>query len=116
MSTTAPSAHHRRSSPGSRAGRWAVALAGASLAGMAASVVAFALGVESADGFADNWLLTGWGAAVLACAGGSVVAGGLALLRRHDRSWPVVTATVVGALMTALMLQQVAEGLGILTS
>ena len=91
-------------------------LAGTALAGMAASVVAFALGIESADGFTDNWLLTGWGAAVLLSAAGSVVAGGLALVRRHDRSWPVVTATVVGALLTTLMLQQVAEGLGILTS
>jgi hypothetical protein len=93
-----------------------VTLAGIAFAGMAASVAAFALGMERADGFTDNWLVTGWGAAVLASAAGSVVAGGLALLRRHDRAWPVVTATVVGALLTLLMLQQVAEGLGILTS
>lgn len=37
------------------------------------------------------------------------------LIRDHDRSWLVVAGTGLSLVMTALLLQQVAEGLGWLT-
>ena len=113
MSTTPMHTHHGMSwAPESRPGRWATLLAGMSVAGVVLSVVGFATGVvESASSFSDNWLLTGWGVAVLASGAASVVAGSLAITRRHDHSWGVLLATGFGVLVTALMLQQVAEGL-----
>lgn len=73
---------------------------------------AFALGMEHADGFSDKPLLTLAGVAILASGTTSVLTGALALMRHHDHSWLVLSATVVGVLVTALTLQQVAEGLG----
>ena len=100
--------------PASRAGSWAVGLAGLAVAGTVATIIAFALGVERADGFTDtdHWAISLTGAGVLASAAASLAAGIDALVRRHDRAWLVVTAVVVGGLITLLMLQQVAEGLG----
>ena len=105
--------HQGRSwAPESRSGRWTIALAGMSVAGVVLSVVGFATGVvESASSFSDNWLLTGWGVAVLVSGAASVIAGSLAITRRHDHSWGVLLASGFGILVTALMLQQVAEGL-----
>jgi hypothetical protein len=102
--------------PESRSGRWSAAFAGLAAGGVAAVVVAFALGVEPADGFRDNWLLTGTGTAILSCAGAAVGTGTQALVRRHDRSWAVLSAVTVGVVLLALMLQQVAEGLGWLSA
>jgi hypothetical protein len=83
-----------------------------SVAGVVLSVVGFATGVlESASSFSDSWLVTGWGVAILASGAASVVAGSLAMTRRHDHSWEVLLAAVFGILVTALMLQQVVEGL-----
>ena len=93
-------------------GRWTISLAGLALGGTAVRAIAFSLGLEPADSFTDNWLLTGAGAAILASGAASVVTGALAFLRRHDRSWMVLSATGLGVLVTALSLQQVAEGLG----
>lgn len=99
--------------PESRFGKWTIALAGMSVAGVVLSIVGFATGVlESASSFSDNWLLTGWGLAVLASGATSVGAGSLAISRRHDHSWGVLLATGLGILVTALMLQQIVEGLG----
>jgi len=103
-------------SPESRIGKWTLALSGLALGGTVALAVAFSLGLEPADSFSDNWLLTGSGVAILATSAATVVTGALALFRRHDRSWVVLSATVLGLLVTALMLQQVAEGLGLLES
>jgi hypothetical protein len=89
-----------------------VSLAGLALVGTVALAIAFAAGLESADSFSDNWLLSAAGVAILASAAASAATGLLALIRRHDHSWLVVTATGAGVLVTALMLQQVAEGLG----
>ena len=118
MGTTSPSAHHRsRWSPETRPGTWTVTLAGLALAGMLALAAAIGLGaVEPGEGFTDNWFVTGWGVAILVSAAGSLLAGGEAVVRRHDRSWAVLGATVVGALVTAATLMQVAEGLGWLTA
>jgi hypothetical protein len=74
--------------------------------------MAFSAGLEPADSFTDNWLLTAAGGVILASAAASAVAGSWALVRGHDRSWLVVSATGLGVLMTALMVQQVAEGFG----
>jgi len=98
--------------PESRAGTWTLALAGLALGGTVALGVAFSLGLEPAESFGDSWLLTGAGMAILASGAASVVTGTLALARRHDRAWTVLAAALVGLLVTALMLQQVAEGLG----
>ena len=111
---SAPVSMHQGMSwaPESRSGRWTIALAGMSVAGVVLSVVGFATGVvESASSFSDNWLLTGWGVAVLASGATSVVAGSFAISRRHDHSWGALLATGFGILVTALMLQQVVEGL-----
>lgn len=116
MRTTVASNHRVGWSPQSRAGSWALALAGLALGGTVALAVAFALGLEPADGFADNWLLSASGVAVLLSGVGAVVAGVLALVRRHDRSWAVLSATAVGVVVSAATLMQVAEGLGWLSS
>ena len=59
--------HGMRWAPRSHTGRWSVALAAGAVAGIALSIVGFATGVlESASGFSENWLLTGWGLAIAA--------------------------------------------------
>lgn len=113
MNATPWQTHHDMHwSPETRMGRWATSLAGVALGGTVASAIAFSLGMEHADSFTDKPLLTLAGLAILASGATSAVTGLLALVRRHDRSWLVLSATGVGVLITALMLQQVAEGLG----
>lgn len=102
--------------PGSQVGKWAVTLAGLAVGGAVGLTIAFSLGLEPADSFTDNWALTGAGGAILVSGAASLVAGLDALLRRHDRSWLVISAILLGGLVAALMLQQVAEGLGWLAS
>lgn len=98
--------------PDSRIGKWTVALAAGAVAGLVLTGVGFATGVlESAPSFTDNWLLTGWGAAVLVSGAASVVTGALSIVRRHDRSWTVLLATCLGLLVAAVMLNEVAQGL-----
>lgn len=104
--------HGMAGSPGSRTGRWTVALAVASVAGIVLLALAFALGlIETADSFSDNWLLTGWGVAILASGAASVAAGALAVIRHHERSWTVLLAALIGLLTTAVILHEVAQGL-----
>lgn len=118
MSTTAPlKAHHSMGwSPASRLGRWALGLAALAVAGTAALAIPFSTGLEPAESFSDNWLLTVAGLAVLGVALGAVAAGIVALAARHDRSWSVVLATAAGLALAALFLQQLAEGLGWLSA
>ncbi|MFB9728592.1 hypothetical protein [Haloechinothrix salitolerans] len=97
--------------PDSRPGTVAVGLAALVLCGTILLAVGFALGMEPAETFTDNWLLTVAGAVILAGGLAAAVVGAVALVRR-DRSWAVVVATTVGVLVTALLLQQLAEGLG----
>lgn len=104
--------HGTRWAPETRWGTWALSLTGLALGGTAALAIAFSAGLESADSFTDNWMLTAAGVAILASAAASSVTGLLAMIRRHDHSWSVLSATGVGVLLTALSLQQVAEGLG----
>ncbi|HEU4912681.1 MAG TPA: hypothetical protein VFV76_12365 [Actinomycetes bacterium] len=77
-----------------------------------AVAIAFAAGVDTGDSFTDNWFMSLAGVAILASAAVSVVTGSVALIRGHDRSWLVLAGTGLSLLVTALMLQQVAEGLG----
>lgn len=101
--------------PETRLGTWALSLAGVALGGTVALVVAFATGLERGETFSDNWYVTTVGVAILLSAAASVVTGSIARIRRHDHAWSVVAAVVVGALLTASTLQQVAEGLGWMT-
>lgn len=104
--------HRDHWGPRSRAGRWAVGLAVAAVSGIALSIVGFATGVmESASSFSDNWLLTGWGVTVLAVAAAAGVAGAVAVVRDHDRSWSALLATVAGAGVLAVLIREVAQGL-----
>jgi hypothetical protein len=111
---TTPSHAHRGMhwAPETRSGTWALSLAGLALGGTVAIAVAFSAGLEPAESFSDNWLLTAAGIAILASAAASAVTGAIARIRHHDHSWSVLSAAVVGALLTVLTLQQVAEGLG----
>jgi hypothetical protein len=96
----------------SRAGGWALGLTASSITALLLLVLSFATGlVESAEGFTDNWLLTGWAVAILAASVGGLVTGGYAIARRHDSSWGVRAATSAGLLTTAVMLNEVAQGL-----
>lgn len=108
--------HGTHARPDSRLGTWAVALSGLALAGTVALSLALAAGLERGEGFTDNWLVTGVGFAILASATASAVTGLLALVRDHDHSWLVASATVLGMLVMLVTLQQVAEGLGWLSS
>lgn len=113
MSTTPLHSHHSMHwAPETPLGRWTVSLAGLALGGTVALAIAFAAGLEPAESFSDNWLLSATGVAILASAAASAATGLLARFLRHDHSWLVVTATGAGVLVTVLMLQQVAEGLG----
>jgi hypothetical protein len=116
MTTVSKNDHRTPWIPESRLGTWTLALAGLAVGGTVGLSVALAFGLERADSFTDNWIITGSGAAILASAAASVVTGGLAVFRRHDRSWLVMSATAFGILVTALTLQQVGEGLGWLGS
>lgn len=90
----------------------ALSLTGLAVGGTVALAIAFSAGLDSAERFTDDWLLSAAGVAIPASAAAAAATGLLALIRRHDHSWLVVAATAVGVLVTALMLQQVAEGLG----
>ena len=116
MRSTALHTHGAGWAPDSRAGRWSVTLAGLALGGTILLAVAFALGLEPADSFSDDWLLTGAGATILACGAAAVVTGAIAVVRRHDYSLLVAAAVGLGLVPVVLMLQQVAEGLGWLGS
>lgn len=118
MSTAAPLSthHHRGWSPASRLGRWAVGLAGAALTGTVALAVAFSTGLEPAQSFSDNWVLTSVGMGVLALAVAALVTGVVALTARHDRSWGVVVSAVAAGAVTVLLVQQLLEGLGWLSA
>lgn len=117
MNTSTLKTHHGMQwSPETHRGKWTAWLAGFACGGTVALATGFALGMEHADSFSDKPLLTLAGVAILASGATAVVTGALALIRHHDHSWLVVSATLVGGLVTALMLQQVAEGLGWLGS
>ncbi|KRF02913.1 hypothetical protein ASG88_06010 [Nocardioides sp. Soil777] len=119
MRTTVPKTHghHLGWTVETRPGLWAVVLATLALGGTLTLAAAIALGaVEPGQGFTDSWFVTSWGVAILLSGVAALVAGAIAVVRRHERSWTVLTATVIGAVVTAATLMQVAEGLGWLSS
>ena len=59
MSTTPSQIHHdRRWTPETRLGMWALSLTGLAVGGTVALAIAFSAGLESAESFTDNWLLS----------------------------------------------------------
>jgi hypothetical protein len=112
MSTTPVRHHPVRWSPQTRLGGRALSLAVVAVGGTVALAIGFAAGLEPADSFTDNWFLTAAGIAMLASAAAAAVTGSLAVLHGHERSWLVMWATGLSVVVTVLMLQQVAEGLG----
>ena len=110
--TTYSSTHHDvRGRPVSRVGRWAVRLAGLCVAGVVLVVLAFSLNVvEPAKTYTDSWAQLVWGAGVWVCAVAAFVAGLIAMIRHHERSWMVVLATALGLLPLALLISEIALG------
>ena len=89
--------HGVRWLPESRVGWWAVGLAGLTLASVVLILPALALGVVAlSNSFTDNWVFTGWGLSIWASGVACVVAGVIATVRRHARSWMVLVATLLG--------------------
>lgn len=97
--------------PATRLGRWAVALAGLSVTGIALLVLAFVLGiVEPADSYTDSWAQLFWGVGIWGCAVAAFVVGLTAILRHHERSWLVMLATALGLLPLVLLISEIALG------
>jgi hypothetical protein len=96
--------------PRTRSGRRAITLAGLSVAGIALLVLSFALGVEPAKTYTDNWAQLVWGAGIWVCAVAAFVYGLIAMIRHHERSWMVMLATALGLLPLVLLLSEIALG------
>ena len=111
MTTHSSPLHDVRGWPESRVGRWAIKLAGFSVAGIVLLVLAFALNlVEPANSCTDSWAQLVWGVGIWACGIGAVVTGLVAMVRHHERSWMVALATVFGLLPLALLISEIALG------
>lgn len=103
--------HDMRGWPESRVGRRAITFAGLSVTGIALLVLSFALGVvEPADSYTDSWAQFAWGAGIWVCAVAAFVAGLIAIVRHHERSWMVLLATGLGLLPLALLVSEIALG------
>jgi hypothetical protein len=103
--------HDLRGRPESRAGRRAITFAGLSVTGIVLLVLSFALGiVEPADSYTDSWAQLVWGVGIWVCAVTAFVAGLVAIVRHHERSWMVVLATALGLLPVVLLLSEIALG------
>lgn len=97
--------------PESRIGRRALTLAGLSFTGIVLLVLGFALDiVEPADSYTDSPAQLVWGMGIWLCAVAAFVAGLVAIVRRHDRSWMVVLATGLGVLPVVLLVSEIALG------
>lgn len=97
--------------PESRVGRRAVTLAGVSVGGIVLLVLGFALGiVEPANSYTDSWAQLVWGVGIWVTAVTAFVAGLVAIVRHHERSWMVVLATALGLLPVVLLLSEIALG------
>lgn len=111
MTTHASTGHDLRVWPGSRLGRRAILFAGLSVAGIALLVLSFALDlVEPADSYTDSWPQLVWGVGIWGCAVTAFVAGVLAIVRHHERSWMVMLATALGLLPVVLLISEIALG------
>ncbi len=80
--------------PTTRLGRWSVAALGGLVLIAALRVLADSL----QDGEDSAWL-NGMGLATFLCAVGAIVTGGIALLRKGERSIPVTVSAALGTLV-----------------
>jgi membrane-bound ClpP family serine protease len=97
--------------PESRIGRRAITLAALSVTGIVLLVLGFALDiVDPANSYTDSWAQLVWGAGIWVCAVAAFVAGLVAIVRHHERSWMVVLATALGLLPVVLLLSEIALG------
>ena len=72
MGTTPLHTHHgMRWAPETKLGRWALSLMGLALGGTVVLAIAFSAGLETAESFTDNWLLSAAGVAILASVAAS---------------------------------------------
>jgi hypothetical protein len=111
MATHSSLRHDMRGWPESRAGRRAITFAGVSVTGILLLVLSFALGVvEPADSYTDSWAQLVWGAGIWVCAIAALVAGLVAMIREHERSWMVVLATALGLLPLGMLISEIALG------
>jgi Mg2+/Co2+ transporter CorB len=93
-------------------GRVSVASGVLAVVGIVISIVGFATDtLRAAESFTDNWALTVFALTVLASAITAAVAGLLAILLRADRRAAVITATVIGGLISGLLLNELLQGL-----
>jgi hypothetical protein len=111
MSTDLHTGRHMLGWPESQVGRRAIEFAGLSVTGILLLVLSFALGIaEPADSYTDSWAQLVWGVGIWACAVGAFVAGLIAIVRHHERSWMVVLATALGLLPVVLLVSEIATG------
>ena len=97
--------------PESSAGRRAITFAGVSVAGIVLLVTSFLLDiVEPADSYTDSWPQLAWGVGIWVCAVTAFVAGLVAIVRHHERSWLVVLATALGLPPVVLLLSEIGLG------
>lgn len=97
--------------PQSRVGRWAVALGALTLTSVVLILLSLAFNLVDLPGsFGDNWWFGVWGLSIWATGLASIGTGAVAIIRRHDRSWMVVLATVLGFLPVALLLSEAVLG------
>lgn len=97
--------------PETRIGLWAITLAGLSVTGIVLLVLGFVLDiVEPADSYTDSWAQLVWGAGIWVCAVAAFVAGLVAIVRHHERSWMVMLATALGLLPLVMLLSEIALG------
>lgn len=90
--------------PTTRLGRWSAALLGVLVV-----IVTLRLLVESGrEGGEDSVWLTGAGSAAFASAVGAMATGWIAILRKGERSLPVVLAVAIGTLVTLFELVELA--------
>ena len=90
---------------------WAITLAGLSVTGIVLLVLGFVLDiVEPADSYTDSWAQLVWGAGIWVCAVAAFVAGLVAIVRHHERSWMVMLATALGLLPLVMLLSEIALG------
>jgi membrane-bound ClpP family serine protease len=111
MTTHSRAGLDMRGWPESRVGQRAITLAGLGVAGIVLLVLGFALDiVEPADSYTDSWAQLVWGVGIWVCAVAAFVAGLVAIVRHHERSWMVVLATALGLLPVVLLLSEIALG------
>lgn len=104
------SARGARAPVRSRPGQVALVSGVIAVVGIVTSIVGFATGaLTTAESPADNWGMTMFASAVLVSALVAAASGALAVFRRADRRPAVIAATAAGALVTALLVNEVLQ-------